>query len=123
MAKYIDAEKLKEMMLPSYEEAKKESLSVTDVVKWEKVEYIFDFVFHLIDSLQQEQRETDGDDGKFVKILVRKEFAEQIQRLGDKIQAGQSSFVRAMNQQEQPEMDLEKEIDAVLESSLQSWLG
>ena len=120
MAKYIDAEKLKEMMLPSYEEAKKESLSVTDVVKWEKVEYIFDFVFHLIDSLQQEQRETDGDDGKFVKILVRKEFAEQIQRLGDKIQAGQSSFVRAMNQQEQPEMDLEKEIDAVLESSLQS---
>ena len=46
MAKYIDAEKLKEMMLPSYEEAKKESLSVTDVVKWEKVEYIFDFVFH-----------------------------------------------------------------------------
>ena len=123
MAKYIDAEKLKEMMLPSYEEAKIESLSVTDVVKWEKVEYIFDFVFHLIDSLQQEQRETDGDDGKFVKILVRKEFAEQIQRLGDKIQAGQSSFVRAMNQQEQPEMDLEKEIDAVLESSLQSWLG
>ena len=56
------------------------------------------------------QPKADEDDGKFVKILVRKELAEQIQRLGDKIQAGQSSFIGAMNRQEQPEVDLEKEI-------------
>lgn len=61
--------------------------------------------------LQQEHPETDEDDGKFVKILVRKEFAEQIQRLGDEILAVQSSFIRAMNQQEQPEIELEAEIE------------
>ena len=60
--KYIDAGKLKEMMLPSYEEAKMESHITTDAVKWEKVEYIFDFIFHLIDSLQQEQSEVDLDE-------------------------------------------------------------
>ena len=57
--KYVDAKKLKEKLLPSYEEAKKESLSTTDAVKWEKVEYIFDFVFHLIDSLQQDETQVD----------------------------------------------------------------
>lgn len=50
-------------------------------------------------KLQKEQPEADGDDGKFVKILVRKELAEQFQRLGDEIVAGQSSFVGAINQQ------------------------
>lgn len=57
--KYIDADKLKEILLPSYEEAKKESLSATDAVKWEKVEYIFDFVFYLIDSIQQDETQVD----------------------------------------------------------------
>lgn len=57
--------------------------------------------------LQQEQP-VDGDDEKFVKISVRKEVAEQFQKLGDVILAGQSSFIRAMNQQEQPEVDLDK---------------
>ena len=59
MKKLIDAEKLKEILLPSYEEAKKESLSATDAVKWEKVEYIFDFVFYLIDSIQQDETQVD----------------------------------------------------------------
>ena len=65
MSKYIDAEKLKEMMLPNYEEAKLEKAHIlTDGVKWERVEYIFDYVFHLIDSLQAEPSETLN--GKFV---------------------------------------------------------
>lgn len=64
----------------------------------------------LITSLKQKQSDTDRDDGKFVKILVRKEYAELLQKLGDEIQSGQFSFIGAMNQQEQPEIDLEKEI-------------
>lgn len=82
--KYIDAEKLKEILLPSYEEAKKESLSVTDVVKWEKVEYIFDFVFHLIDSLQQEQESVAE---RFARIIrgnltgIDKEVQQKFEQL------------------------------------------
>lgn len=51
------------------------------------------------EHVEQEQP-ADGDDGKFVKISVRREFVEQFQRLGDEIQALQSSFIGAMNQQE-----------------------
>ena len=48
----------------------------------------------------KQEQPADGDDGKFVKILVRKEFAERFQKLCDEVQAGQSSFVGAFNQQE-----------------------
>ena len=106
MAKYIDADLLrKEIEKKSHEEQGFRS---------EDSEYGYRScardLLAFIDYLQQEQRETDEDDGKFVKILVRKEFAGLFQRLGDEIQAGQSSFVRAMNRQEQPEIDLETEI-------------
>ena len=59
----------------------------------------------------QQERPSNWDDGKFVKILVQKEFAEQLQKLGDEIQTGQSSFVAAMKEQEQPEVDLKKEME------------
>ena len=100
--KYIDAEKLRaeiERRLIGYDP---DYTSAGSELKK---------LLSFITSLQQEQPEADGDDGKFVKILVRKEFAEQFQRLGDEIQAGQSSFFAAINPQEQPEVELEKEMD------------
>lgn len=107
--KYIDAEKLKEILLPSYKEAKKESLSATDAVKWEKVEYIFDFVFHLIDSLQQDETQVD-------KMLCSQVWWEEqgwIMIPPDATIEGIDSLlkqVRKKLQQEQPEVDFEKEI-------------
>ena len=101
--KYIDAEKLKEYLDDRYEVC-----PISDDERHGRHCAIIE-IQNFIDSLQQEQPETDGDDGKFVKILVRKEFAELFQKLDDEIQAGQSSFISAMNQQEQPEVDLEKE--------------
>ena len=83
MSKYIDAEKL----IKAIEEKGIDNLA-------------------LIGPLQQDQPSNE-DDGKFVKISVRKEFAEQFQRLRDKHQALQSSFIRAMNQQKQPELEKE----------------
>ena len=89
MSKYIDADKLTKSI-------EDKGLDCSFALKMERLDTLA-----LIDELKQEQREVDGDDGKFVKILVRKEFAEQFQKLGDEIQAEQSSFVRAINQQDQ----------------------
>ena len=100
--KYIDAEKLKEILLPSYEEAKKESLSATDAVKWEKVEYIFDFVFYLIDSIQQDETQID-------KMLCSQVWWEEqgwIMIPPDATIEGIDSLLRQVKkklQQEQPE--------------------
>ena len=91
MSKYIDADKLTKSI-------EDKGLDCSFALKMERLDTLA-----LIDELKQEQREVDGDDGKFVKILVRKEFAEQFQKLGDEIQAGRSSFIKAINQQEQPE--------------------
>lgn len=75
------------------------------MLMWQKLhQYYF--------STMQEQP-SDEDDGKFVKISVRKELAETFQRLGDEIQSGQSSFVGAVNQQEQPK---DKQIVIITES-------
>lgn len=118
MSKYIDVEKL----LAEIRKRKYEWQAILDKNKNANSEVIRNIIYEdentldVIRSLQQEPPETDGDDGKFVKILVRKEFAEQFQRLGDEIQASQSPFVGAMNQQKQQEIDLEKEYKEYVEN-------
>lgn len=106
--KYIDAEKLiteiKRYKNKADERLKIKGRTFSEEQKDLALQNLCGNLLYFITSLQQEQSEIDGDDGKFVKISVRKEFAEQFQKLGDKIQAGQSSFVKAMNQQEQPEL-------------------
>lgn len=116
MTKYIDAEKLKEILLPSYEEAKKESLSATDTVKWEKVEYIFDFVFHFIDSLQQEQGKSKKDCNDCPHCVDRKDqYGWHFKGCFGGPYKGK--FIAEIDEcplkQEQPEVDLDEEIASI----------
>ena len=123
MSKYIDAEKLKSILKIQIKERKEwmKDMDRTDRQDqlWSDLNGEDMSILHTITSLQQERPNTDEDDGKFVKILVRKEFAEQFQKLGAEIQAGQSSFVGAMNQQEQPEVaDKEKSLSIQIQAYL-----
>lgn len=61
MAKYIDAEKLKEKIQPHYENAKKRARyaaqtgTSSDCVRWDEAKSTYEFILFIIDSLQQEQ--------------------------------------------------------------------
>ena len=63
---YIDAEKLKEKIQPHYTNAQKYARyaqTSSDYSRWDEAKSTYEFILHLIDSLQQEQDMSEVSDG------------------------------------------------------------
>lgn len=125
--KYIDAEKLKEKIQPLYEVAKNgahfasQTGTSSDCAKYDEAKSIYEHILWLIDSLQQEQPD---DLASLIseatnvanRIVDRDSFYNSLpQNLRDKYTSkAWCEILKAlstMKGQEQPEVDLEKEIE------------